>query len=230
MHLKTSLTVACLIYLAIGNAHGGDTFLSGSVDRNSGSFESVAKRKLDDTLIGDHNNGRNVRGTYGVNKINAGDFEGTDSKVKLKNNKINLSMVKSQLTRMLEPELARRLMAAFESCKETPGEEGCELAFNFTKCLYEADKEVQCELDESITESIMKLKTTCKQKFDVKAGFVGPNHFWTNRHFSWYCMGRCAMDYVQVSTAEDGDWPKSARINELKARDDRPWHAMCLNS
>nr|SAJ59022.1 putative odorant-binding protein [Triatoma brasiliensis] len=57
----------------------------------------------------------------------------------VKNNKINLKMVRSQITKMLEPEVGKRILTAFEGCQDTVGEDNCDLSFKFAKCLYDAD-------------------------------------------------------------------------------------------
>ena len=57
----------------------------------------------------------------------------------VKNNKISLKMVKSQVAKMLEPDMGKRLIAAFEGCKDTVGEDNCDLAYKFAKCIYVSD-------------------------------------------------------------------------------------------
>nr|ACZ58031.1 odorant-binding protein 5 [Adelphocoris lineolatus] len=86
-------------------------------------------------------------------KMVNGEFDESDQKLKcylgcvlgmmqaVKNNKINLTMVRNQITKMLAPERGQRILAAFESCATVTGDDNCGLAFRFAKCIYDTDKE-----------------------------------------------------------------------------------------
>ncbi|XP_024084564.1 general odorant-binding protein 56d-like isoform X2 [Cimex lectularius] len=86
-------------------------------------------------------------------KMLTGEFDAEDRKLKcylgcvlgmmqaVKNNKVSLNMIRNQVTKMLAPDVSKKIMAAFESCEGSTGEDNCDLAFNFAKCVYDADPE-----------------------------------------------------------------------------------------
>uniref|UniRef100_A0A0A9XVK4 General odorant-binding protein 19a n=3 Tax=Lygus hesperus TaxID=30085 RepID=A0A0A9XVK4_LYGHE len=86
-------------------------------------------------------------------KMVEGEFDDSDQKLKcylgcvlgmmqaVKNNKINLTMVRNQISKMLAPEQGQRILTAFEGCATVTGDDNCDLAFKFAKCIYDTDKE-----------------------------------------------------------------------------------------
>nr|ARO46438.1 odorant binding protein 9 [Pachypeltis micranthus] len=85
--------------------------------------------------------------------VDEGVFDETNDKLKcylgcilgmmqaVKDNKISLTMVRNQVSKMLAPEQGQRIVVTFESCSGVTGTDKCDLAFNFAKCVYETDKE-----------------------------------------------------------------------------------------
>ncbi|BET00838.1 Odorant-Hypothetical protein protein [Nesidiocoris tenuis] len=86
-------------------------------------------------------------------KMVEGEFDDTDDKLKcylgcvlgmmqaVKHNKIDLKMVRTQITKMLSPEQGTRILNAFEACSTVTAEDNCDLAFKFAKCIYDTDQE-----------------------------------------------------------------------------------------
>nr|AYN07349.1 odorant-binding protein 8 [Yemma signatus] len=86
-------------------------------------------------------------------KMNDGDFDDDDRKLKcylgcvmgmmqaVKGNKINLQMVRSQITKMLQPDFGQKILTTFEACQDVEGADSCEVAYQFAKCIYMKDKD-----------------------------------------------------------------------------------------
>ncbi|XP_049943707.1 general odorant-binding protein 72-like [Schistocerca serialis cubense] len=61
----------------------------------------------------------------------------------LRQGRYNVNAAKNQAEKMLPPDLKDRFLAMLDACSDKAvGEDDCEMAYQLTKCSYEADKEI----------------------------------------------------------------------------------------